>query len=87
MTTAVSTRKKKLSQAEIQQAFADDTGTSIPKILTTDQVAKLLQISRKTVYEWIAKGHLDGSFRKRGKGHLFWRDRVTEIIFNGKEWQ
>ena len=85
MTTAVSTRKKKLSQAEIQQAVADGTGTPIPIILTTDQVAKLLQISPSTVSDWKAKGRFDGAFRKRGKHNLYWRDRVIEIIFNGKE--
>jgi excisionase family DNA binding protein len=82
----VSTRKPTLSEAEITQAFAEGSGAHFPPILTVEQVASLLQISPKTVYEWIGKGRLDGAFRKRGKHHLIWRDRVIDILFNGAEW-
>jgi len=34
----------------------------------------------------MAKGRLDGTYRKRGKHALFWRDRALNVIFNGKEW-
>lgn len=83
----MSTRIRKLSKAEILQAFADGPGAQFPPILNVGQLATLLQISPKTVYEWIAKGRLDGDFRKRGKHHLVWRDRALDIIFNGPEWQ
>ena len=41
----------------------------------------------KTVYEWIAKGRLDGAFRKRGKHILIWRDRALDLLFNGPDWK
>jgi len=82
----VSTRSRKLSKPEIQQAFADGSGAQFPPILNVIQLAAMLQISVKTVYEWIAKGRLDGAFRKRGKHHLIWRDRVLDILFNGPDW-
>lgn len=79
-------RKRKLSTTEITQAFAKDSGTPFPPILTVEQLAELLQLSTKTVYEWIAKDRLDGAFRKRGKHILVWRDRAIDILFNGPEW-
>ena len=82
----MSTRNRKLSKTEIQQAFADGPGAQFPPILNVQQLAVLLQISPKTVYEWIGKGRLDGAFRKRGKHHLIWRDRAIDVLFNTKEW-
>ena len=82
----MSTRSKKLSKDEIQQAFAEGHGAQFPVILTVPELAELTRISPKTLYEWIAKGRLDGAFRKRGKHHLIWRDRAIDIIFNGKNW-
>jgi len=83
----LSTRTRKLSREEISHAFASGPGARFPPILTVKQLAEAMQISTKTVYEWIAKGRLDGTFRKRGKHILLWRDRVIEIIFNGSEWK
>jgi len=82
----MSTRRRNLSKIEIVQAFAESTGTQLPPILTVQQLAALLQVSRKTIYEWAEKGRLDGTFRKRGKHILFWRDRAVDLIFNGPEW-
>jgi excisionase family DNA binding protein len=82
----VSTKARKLTKAEISQAFVEGPGAQFPPILNVAQLADLAQISKKTVYEWIAKGRLDGAFRKRGKHHLIWRDRAIEILFNGKDW-
>jgi excisionase family DNA binding protein len=82
----VSTRARKLSQSEIRQAFGEGPGAAIPVILSPIQLAQLLGLSKKTVYEWITKGRLDGAFRKRGKHNLIWRDRALEVIFNGPEW-
>lgn len=76
-----------LRAAEIAAAFdTEDLRRRFPPIITLQQLAELLQRSRKTIYLWIDKGRLDGTFRKRGKGHLFWRDRVLDRIFNGPEW-
>jgi excisionase family DNA binding protein len=83
----VSTRQRKLSRAEIQQAFAGGSAGQPKPILSPADLAKLCSLSPKTVYEWIAKGRLDGAFRKRGKHVLIWRDRVLDLIFNGPEWK
>jgi hypothetical protein len=83
----VSTHVTKLSKAEIQQAFADGSGAQFPPILNVVQLAALLTLSPKTIYEWIAKGRLDGAFRKRGKHDLIWRDRALDLLFNGPEWK
>src|SRR5262249_52355420 len=83
---AVSTRKRPLSKEEIARPFSGATGFPCPVIVSPAQLASLLGLSVKTVYEWIAKGRLDGAFRKRGKHVLIWRDRAIDLLFNGKEW-
>jgi excisionase family DNA binding protein len=82
----VSARNRNLSLAEISQPFDGKAGDDYPVILSPDQLASLLGLSVKTVYEWISQGRLDGSFRKRGKHVLIWRDRVIDLLFNGKKW-
>jgi excisionase family DNA binding protein len=77
--------KCNLSRDEIARTFQGTVG-DIPPILSPRQLAHLLNLSPKTVYLWIAKGRLDGTFRKRGKHVLLWRDRVIEPLFSGKEW-
>jgi excisionase family DNA binding protein len=55
--------------------------------MSSAQVAALFGVSVKTIYEWKDRGRLDGTFRRRGKHVLFWRDRVIHLIFNGPEWK
>jgi excisionase family DNA binding protein len=82
------TRTNKLSKTEITQAFTDEQGQqTLPPILSPDGLADLLDLSVKTIYEWIAKGRLDGTFRKRGKHVLIWRDRAVDLLFNGPDWR
>jgi len=82
----VSTRKRNLTPGDLEQAFANADAGRFPIIMSPAQLANLLGVSVKTVYDWIAKGRLDGAFRKRGKHCLIWRDRALEIIFNGADW-
>ena len=82
----MSSRNRHLTTDEIKQAFAGKAGDVYPVILSPGQLAALLDQSPKTIYEWIAKGRLDGSFRKRGKHILIWRDRALDILFNAKDW-
>jgi hypothetical protein len=80
-------RNRPLSKEEIRQAFVGPAGDSAPPILSPARLAVLLDRSPKTIYEWIAKGRLDGAFRKRGKHVLIWRDRALDLLFNGPEWK
>jgi excisionase family DNA binding protein len=82
----VSARKQPLNRDEVADAFKGAEGQRFPIILSSVELADLLGLSVKTIYEWIAKGRLDGAFRKRGKHVLIWRDRVLGLLFNGKEW-
>jgi excisionase family DNA binding protein len=83
----MSTRQHPLSKDEIDRAFAASSDSKTGPILSTQQLAELLNLSVKTIYEWIAKGRLDGAFRKRGKHNLIWRDRALKVLFNGPEWE
>lgn len=82
----MSTSKKKLGREDIQRALSHESGATVPPIISPAQLAALLGLSIKTIYEWIARGRLDGCFRKRGKHALIWRDRAIEQIFNGPDW-
>jgi hypothetical protein len=78
--------KPNISAEELESPFTGALAEQFPPILTPLQLAALLHLSRKTIYQWKAAGRLDGAFRKRGKHLLFWRDRALDLIFNGKDW-
>jgi predicted DNA-binding transcriptional regulator AlpA len=82
----MTTRKRPLKPLEIQTALSS-AKTEFPAILSPTLLGKMIGISRKTIYEWLAKGRLDGAFRRRGKRVLIWRDRAIEILFNGPDWR
>jgi excisionase family DNA binding protein len=82
----VSVPKRRLLPDEIAQAFNGKAGEEFSVILSPAKLAALLGLSAKTIYQWIAQGRLDGSFRRRGKHVLIWRDRALDILFNGKTW-
>ena len=82
----MTTRRRPLSRADLDAAFASGPGEQVPIILSPQQLAALVGLSPKTIYEWIAKGRLDGAFRKRGKHCLIWRDRALQLLFNGPDW-
>ena len=76
-----------LTPAEIAKSFGDaQIAAAFPPILDMQQASLLLRRSPKTIYEWISKGRLDGALRRRGKGVLFYRDRLIVLIFNGPDW-
>ena len=82
----MSDKRLNLTDEEIARPFAGERGERFPPILSPTQLAELIGISPKTVYEWLTRGRLDGAFRKRGKHVLLWRDRALDILFNGKSW-
>jgi hypothetical protein len=82
----VGTRRRLLTQDELARPFREELGQQYPPILSPLRLADLLGRSPKTIYAWIAQGRLDGTFRKRGKHILIWRDKALDQIFNGPPW-
>jgi len=77
-----------VSREAIAAAFSKASGEADRPIVSPEQLAGILGLgSAKTIYHWIAQGRLDGSFRKRGKHILIWRDKAIDILFNGPEWE
>jgi len=74
------------SREAIAAAFSQAGGQADRPIVSPEQLAEILGLSRKTLYAWIAMGRLDGAFRKRGKHHLIWRDRAIDVLLNGPDW-
>lgn len=81
----MSTAGRKLTKAEIENAFADGSAPFIRQILTTKEAADLLRITPKTLDTWKNAGRLEGAYRKRGNV-MYWRDRLVDKVFNGPEW-
>jgi excisionase family DNA binding protein len=79
-------RRPNLTKDELQRPFVDAEGHDHRPIVTPAQLATLCGVSVKTIYQWIASGHLEGTFRKRGKHVLIWRDRALDTLFNGPDW-
>ena len=86
MEAPMGTRKRILTTAELARPFHDGWADQFPPILSPVKLADLVGLSPKTIYAWIAQGRLDGSFRKRGKHILIWRDRALDVIYNGPSW-
>lgn len=79
-------QKQMLTGEEISSAFEGKWADRYPPHLTHDLAAEMLGISASTLYEWKAKGRLKGCCRQRGKHNFFWRDKLIDTIYNGKEW-
>ena len=79
-------KKPQLSTDDIARAFTPELSAIYPPILSPAKFAELLDLSPKTIAEWIRKGRLDGAIRKRGKHNLIWREAAIAILLSGKEW-
>jgi excisionase family DNA binding protein len=83
MDMADTDKSLKLTAREVAQAFGDPLwAAQYPPILTTEQVAALLQIPKQTLYDWSARGLLKNCCRKTGKHLRFFRDRLVTLLFN-----
>ena len=71
-----------LTDREIAAAFSGDWTARFPPTMSIDQVAELLHVPRKTIYDWSHRGLLKGCGRKVGKRLLFFRDRLIKRVFN-----
>lgn len=54
-----------------------------PPILTPDQAASMLQVSRHTIYRWSSEGRYKQAIR-RGKPLRILRDRLLKAYFQGE---
>jgi excisionase family DNA binding protein len=72
-----------LKPAEIAASFeGGDWAKLFPPVLTMDQAAALLQISKDTLYAWRSQGRLNGCSRRVGKHVRIYRDRLLTTVFN-----
>jgi len=79
--------KPKISTEEIRQAFErGEFAQRLPPILTKRHVADMFHFGIGTINDWLSKGRFDGAYRRRGKHIRFFRDRIVDIYFNGREW-
>ncbi len=67
--------------------FDNPDGNKWSPVLTTDEAAELLRVSKSTLYEWNRRGRLKGCSRKRGKHLRFLRDRLIQTFFYGEDWK
>lgn len=70
-------KRRAIGHDEIESAIDADR---FPPILTPDEAARLLRVSKSTVYHMVSRGELKGSV-KRGKPLRFWRDRLIREYF------
>ncbi|MGH9759715.1 MAG: helix-turn-helix domain-containing protein [Blastocatellia bacterium] len=47
-----------------------------PKFLTVDEVAELLRVSRRSIYDWVSQGVIP--HRKAGRRTIFLLDEIVE---------
>jgi excisionase family DNA binding protein len=50
--------------------------TLVPKFLTVDEVADLLRVSKRSVYDWVSQGVIP--FHKAGRRTIFLLDEIVE---------
>lgn len=73
----------KLTDKEISSSFADPNWAErFPPVMTLDQAAEMLQMSKATLYDWRSRGLLGTCSRKVGKHVRFFRDRLLRLVFN-----
>lgn len=59
---------------------------SLKPICSASELAELLHLSVKTIYDWIAAGRFEHCRRKRGKHWLIITECALFEIFNGPDW-
>jgi excisionase family DNA binding protein len=55
-----------------------------PMVLTVDELAALLRVNRKTVYDALARGEIPGARRIGGRYRIL-RDAVVEWLASGQD--
>ncbi len=66
------------------QASASEKSAQPPSVLTVDELAALLRVNRKTVYDALARGDIPGA-RRIGATYRILRDAVLEWLASGQD--
>lgn len=66
------------------KAAASGTRTPPPSVLTVDELAELLRVNRKTVYDALARGDIPGA-RRIGATYRILRDAVLVWLASGQD--
>jgi excisionase family DNA binding protein len=83
MTERSNSHGLKLTAHEIREWFQDSySAAEFPALLSIEQVAKLLQLPKGTVYAMSSRGEFDGCKRHVGKYVRFVRDRLVIQLLN-----
>lgn len=82
----MSIRQKRQTRDEIHKAFANGAFSKFGAVLTTKEVAEILSVTPKTVNAWKNAGLLEGTYRQQRGEDRYWRDRLIECYFNGRDW-
>ena len=76
-------KRTKLSQRELDASFGgENMSKTYPPMMTVEQLGRMLNLRRSTVYSLIAKGGLNFAKVRPGRGTRFWRDDVIKWIFS-----
>ena len=54
-------------------------GEALPQVMTTEEVAAYLSVTRQTVYEMVARGELEANTdRRKGRPLRIWAESVVD---------
>ncbi len=70
----------------VAELFDNWEANEWPPVLTVEQAAALLHVSKSTLYEWHRRGRLKGCCRRRGKHLRFLRNRLIQAFFFEEDW-
>jgi excisionase family DNA binding protein len=56
---------------------------TLPKFLTVEEVAELLRVSPRSIYDWVSQGMIP--FHKAGRRTIFLLDEIMEWSSKGAE--
>ncbi len=82
----MASRRPNLNPDELTNLIHGKDADKFPPILSLDDLATLLNVSRKTLDGWKSKGRLEGTYRKRGKRVFVLRDRAIKQLLDGPDW-
>ena len=75
--------KRKLTAKELAALLSDPSWRSpLPPLMTIDEVATALRVSKDTVYAWSSQGLLDDCKLKVGRKRLIIRDKFFNRLIN-----